>query len=581
MGIFDGKIIMNIYDNIEQAKKYIENRKFNDALELLRKSLTVKLDSNVKDEIFFEIGKIYFIKEKYKKSIFYFNKVQREDLKQFSYDLLLQIYDKLEQYNEVLNVFHKLDKNNANIYMLHSALNAAYKLERVLEILSVINIIRSNNIHDNLLEKLINTVYKHLSEKIQLLNVKNKREKVKDIYKKIYKHIPNNDVKFKNIVLNEYEIAMSKKTLKSYPRLIQIVITTKCNLNCIMCGKLNRDGKYELSDKRFHELLQLMPYLQRLILRGGEVFYYKYFDKTLEEAYKNNVEIEILTNGLLLNKSNIAKLIEANVVLNFSIDSPIKETYESIRSGAKYNELISNILLLNKIEKEKKSQIKSFINMVVMRKNYKEIFDMIKFAKKYNFQGVTLNPIIGLYNENCFSSKYKDNIMIIKELNKNRKKYELFAKANGINLINKLPRKTIDFDKEMVYSKKGKPLKIKKTLINSNLINKKMISKKEIDKVLDDNCCEKVCYEKEIRFFCHAPWREIFLDEKSLFKPHCLCEKNVKIKNSKTYNNILNLWNSKLMKKYRKKISEGRAYDVCNMGCLSNRYINYDNYRII
>ena len=101
---------MNIYDNIERAKKYIENRKFDDALELLRKSLTVKLDSNVKDEIFFEIGKIYFIKEKYKKSIFYLNKVQREDLKQFSYDLLLQIYDKLEQYILIY-------VRNSNIYI--------------------------------------------------------------------------------------------------------------------------------------------------------------------------------------------------------------------------------------------------------------------------------------------------------------------------------------------------------------------------------------------------------------------------------------------------------------------------------
>ena len=70
MGIFDGKIIMNIYDNIEQAKKYIENRKFNDALGLLRKSLTVKLDSNVKDEIFLKSEKYILLKKNIKNQFF-------------------------------------------------------------------------------------------------------------------------------------------------------------------------------------------------------------------------------------------------------------------------------------------------------------------------------------------------------------------------------------------------------------------------------------------------------------------------------------------------------------------------------
>lgn len=557
---------MSIQENIEQSKKYILNNKLNKSLELLHAS--INLDLNAQDEIFFLIGKIYFIKRKYKKSAYYLNKVKREDLKQFSYDLLIKIYGKSKEYNKILNIFHKLEKKNVNNFILYTVLIAAYKLEKISKIFFVINIIRNNNINDNLLEKLINSIYKDFSEKIQLLNMNNNKEKVKSLFKKIYKFIPNNDIKFKDIILNEYEVAMLKTKLKSYPRLIQVVITTSCNLNCIMCGKSNHDGKYVFSDEYFYDLVQIMPYLQRLVLRGGEVFFYRNFDKLIDEAYKNNVVIEILTNGLLLNENNIRKFIKTNSVLTFSIDSPIKETYEFIRRGANFDKLISNILLLNKIKEEMNSNIKFNINMVVMRKNYREIFNMIDFAKKYNFQGLNLNPITGKNDENCFIYN-KNNLGIINELIEKRKEYELMAKNKGIILINKLPKdvtKLPNFEDIEKYNEKI--LKINATK-NDNM--------KTSDNIYDN----KSFKNNGIKNFCYTPWREIFLDDNHCYSPNCLCKKRHEIYNLNTDNSILYLWNSNLMKEYRKNISIGKEYKICSKECLNNECIGYDRYRII
>ena len=530
---------MNIQENIEQAKKYIADNKLNLALRLLKQLL--KSDSNAIEEIFLEIGKIYFIQKKYMKSKFYLNKIKREDLIQYSYDLLFQIYDRLKDYNKIINIFSKFYKKNINKYILYATLKSYYELKKISKVFSIINVIRNSNICDDLLENLINDIYKNLSDNIQFLNSKNKKKEVEILFKKIYKNIPIKDIKFKNIILNEYEIAKSKIRLKSYPRIAQVVITTKCNLNCIMCFESNHDAKYVFSDKQFNDLVEIMPYLQRLILRGGEVFLYNNFDRLLYESYRNNVVVEILTNGLLLNEKNIKKLIKMNAVLNFSIDSPIKETYEFIRRGAKFEKLISNILMLNKIKKEIKSNAKFNINMVVMRKNYKEIIDMIKFAKKYDFQGLNLNPIIGNNNENCFACNVDE--FIIKELRDRRREYELIAKNNDIILINKLPDNVPKF---------GDIAKYKSSLKNKN-----------------------------INMFCYTPWRELFLDETSSYSPNCLCEKKYKIDNSKSNNSIVEFWNSNFMREYRKNMIIKKEYKICSKECLRNKYNSYDRYRII
>ena len=222
-----------------------------------------------------------------------------------------------------------------------------------------------------------------------------------------------------------------------------------------------------------------------------------------------------------------------NAVLDFSIDSPIKETYEFIRKGASFEKLISNILLLNKIKEEMKSNAKFNINMVVMKRNYKEIPDMIKFAKKYNFQGLNLNPIFGNHNENCFTDNVDE--LIIKELRDKRKEYELMAKNNEITLINKLP---------------------------DNVPN------------------ESLLLNKDTKVFCHAPWRELFIDDVS-YRSNYLCEKNIKFDDLKGNNSIIEFWNSDFMKEYRKKISMKKEYEVCSKECLRNKYNSFDRYRVI
>ncbi len=270
-----------------------------------------------------------------------------------------------------------------------------------------------------------------------------------------------------------------------------------------------------------------------------------------------------------------------NAVLDFSIDSPIKETYEFIRKGASFEKLISNILLLNKIKEEMKSNAKFNINMVVMKRNYKEIPDMIKFAKKYNFQGLNLNPIFGNHNENCFTDNVDE--LIIKELRDKRKEYELMAKNNEITLINKLPDNVpnesllLNKDNDNIDKVIKKELRGKRKEYELSAKNNEITL---INKLPDNVPNESLLLNKDTKVFCHAPWRELFIDDVS-YRSNYLCEKNIKFDDLKGNNSIIEFWNSDFMKEYRKKISMKKEYEVCSKECLRNKYNSFDRYRVI
>jgi len=327
--------------------------------------------------------------------------------------------------------------------------------------------------------------------------------------------------KLKNIVLNEQEIAKGKIVLKSYPRQAHVLLNSKCNLRCEMCGICM--DKYSLSDRQFRDLIWLMPYLQLLIIQGGEVFLDDRINEILKHAVKNRVKIDLLTNGLLLNKKISKNLVKTGVNLVFSIDSPYKETYESIRCGAKFKKLINNIISLNKIRKFKKNNMKTAINMLVMKKNYKHIKAMIEFAKQYEFNTLILSSIAGSLpddrKENFLSIQINEKIR--KKIAANMTSYKKKAEKNGITLFNHIP----------------------------------LISVKKTDK---DQ------YPKE-QSFCKMPFLRITMDDK-FYSPDCRCHNKMKIKKQKS---IFSMWNSRIMQKYRRDVFYFNENNGCKT-CFSN-----------
>ncbi|MBR3628776.1 MAG: radical SAM protein, partial [Elusimicrobia bacterium] len=245
---------------------------------------------------------------------------------------------------------------------------------------------KENNNLNNILKIYINNITKKVAN--------NKFEAVKKEIIKAMELLDNHTcdneyLKEKNILLNEYEIGNKKVILKSKPRYLTVTLTNKCILKCRMCKTVKLKYDFILSESYFNEIKRLIPYLQRIVWLGGEVFLYNRFFELFDISNLYRVKQNIATNGLLLNKNNIKKLLESyDLELNLSIDSLTKSTYEKIRVGAKFENLINNIELLNSLIRDKKN-IRLYINVVVSEWNMEENFiNYIDFCKKYNVKQI-------------------------------------------------------------------------------------------------------------------------------------------------------------------------------------------------
>jgi MoaA/NifB/PqqE/SkfB family radical SAM enzyme len=283
-----------------------------------------------------------------------------------------------------------------------------------------------------------------------------------------------------------------------------------------------------MPQKTFEEVRSLLPYLEHVIWLGGEVFLSDYFKELLEET-KNFPQLaqRINTNGILIDEGWAEKLFQNNIELIYSIDGVSKDTYENIRKGANFNDLIKSLEIINsKREKYKNKDFHLRMNVVIMRSNYHEIGGFIDFARQYGFDLVQLMPIVGEDTaEHIFSTKYKDE-KIWGYIYSETEKLKAKAKEYNIELLNSLP-------------------------------------------ALDVSSQEPA----EVRFdidgpFCYLPWQQLLIYPDGNVRFGCFCDDPI---GNVLENSIEQIWNSDKAQVYRKKISSNNYQDLCGSRCVQGR----------
>lgn len=171
---------------------------------------------------------------------------------------------------------------------------------------------------------------------------------------------------------NKWDVCGSKQIDCGMPLQLNIELTEKCNLRCIMCyrnyGIKVREGTLSLDDikllvKQFSDM-----HIPSLWLSGGEPLLHPYIQEILRAfGSVKPVDYWMVTNGLLLSDEMAATIIDSGLTwLSVSIDASAADTYKRIRGGD-YQKLIQNIERFLSIRKEKGSKLPflrvSFINM--------------------------------------------------------------------------------------------------------------------------------------------------------------------------------------------------------------------------
>jgi radical SAM protein with 4Fe4S-binding SPASM domain len=149
---------------------------------------------------------------------------------------------------------------------------------------------------------------------------------------------------------------------EGHPIHVDIEASSACNLKCPMCGRtamaeknpqFSRHFDFELYKRIVDEAVQIGVYSLKLNWRGEPLMNPHLVDMIKYAKQKGLEDVLMNTNAVLLDENMSRRIIEAGLDnLAFSFDSPYKETYEEIRIGASYEQVLANIRRFHEIREE-------------------------------------------------------------------------------------------------------------------------------------------------------------------------------------------------------------------------------------
>ena len=167
---------------------------------------------------------------------------------------------------------------------------------------------------------------------------------------------------------------------------LQIEITSKCNAMCIMCPHtifIEQWNSGDMDMETYKQISKIFPLVRKVHFNGwGEPLIYEKIFEMIKIAKSSDCDVILTTNGALLTSEIIDKLIELHLnSLIVSIDGATPETFEKIRVGLKFNEIVKNLKTLEKTKlKEKAKKPETSIAFTLMKENINELPLLVKLA---------------------------------------------------------------------------------------------------------------------------------------------------------------------------------------------------------
>lgn len=186
--------------------------------------------------------------------------------------------------------------------------------------------------------------------------------------------------------------------------------TSCCNLNCSMCFRNAwiDESFGDISTEVFDRALATIPDTVETVFFGGmgEPLYHKDIIYMVGEAAKRVKQVELLTNGTLLNSELSEQLIDAGLTMLWvSLDSLDEAQYSDIRINGKLNKVIANIEAFNKQRVKKlgykfadiwheEAKPKLGIAFVAMKSNVKDLARLPLFALENKVSRVNISNML-------------------------------------------------------------------------------------------------------------------------------------------------------------------------------------------
>lgn len=257
----------------------------------------------------------------------------------------------------------------------------------------------------------------------ELFNVL-KRDSVLDLL------VEYKDCEIHERVYNQSAIKGSYVPVATTPLEMEVHFTHKCNLTCKHCFQSSypKSKKFEVLSPnywiRFFEDCERNN-VYRVILSGGEPLYYKYFTEVMKASVDRRISYTILTNGTLIDESNVDILSRPNVYLTISLDGHTSKLHDLQRGCGAFKKVMNAIFLLQ--ERNAKIHIAHTLN----KENMSYLDDFIQFLIMNNLKSVNIGLIEAMgraaENEALLLTEEEKN-KLLSELVVLKKKYQALIK---------------------------------------------------------------------------------------------------------------------------------------------------------
>ena len=175
-------------------------------------------------------------------------------------------------------------------------------------------------------------------------------------------------------------------------RLLQVESAIVCNLDCLMCPwrEITKNPRNQgiMSDEVW---AAIRPYLSEVtsidFTGGGEPLLQPKLEEWIAEAKKAGCETGFLSNGLLLNKDRLKRILDAGVDwICISMDGATADMYNKIRIGSDFERVSTNIGNIAELRTGKMP--KTMINFVLMHINFHQVEEILRLAERLGIDQV-------------------------------------------------------------------------------------------------------------------------------------------------------------------------------------------------
>ena len=185
------------------------------------------------------------------------------------------------------------------------------------------------------------------------------------------------------------------------PRKLNIEVTTRCNLNCIMCmRKVWKEDSGDMTMETYRALIPTFREIESVNIIGiGEPLLNENIIEMIrlgKEHLPPDGTFSLTTNATLIDDEIAGHLVSSGLDdLVVSIDGATSSTFNEIRRDASFDQVITNIERLNTSKKKSNSRtLRIGFEFVAMKRNIDELPQLVDLASQHGVSFIIVTNLL-------------------------------------------------------------------------------------------------------------------------------------------------------------------------------------------